>query len=474
MFFIKNDQHLHELIIVTIIGLVWFMQSLDTNIINTAIPSIANDFMINPILLNFAVASYYIGLAIFIPISGWCADRFGEKRSLLLSIFLFTIASFFCGFAHNITELTIFRFIQGVGCAFMVPICRIVLNHTFPRARIMWARNITGMFLIIGVSSGPFMGGIISENFSWPWIFYINIPVGLIIIFAVYKYIPHQMALRTKKFDMIGFLFSVICLVGITVFMETLGHKEIIPQYFVYCSGAIGAAAAGFLIYHCSYRRAAIFDFTIFKVKTTRISFLIVFANLSLNVFMMFALPLIFQKCLDFTPQQSGMLLLVLPVAMFAMRIITNGIIFYFGFKQATIAALTMMAISVILLAQINSNSSIYFIMLCEIIYGASFVIINVITTTLTYVDIVPEKLSVTASMDMTFRQFAAGAGIGIGVFLSSYIANYFNIELYSPDMTAFRYVFYVIAAIPLIAILAVKGLNKTKGMREVLAGINQ
>ena len=254
--------------------------------------------------------------------------------------------------------------------------------------------------------------------------------------------------------------------------MEMLDFHEI--KYLVYFCGAIGITATVYLLYHCSSEKKTIFNFKLFKIRSLRISFIINIVNSATVAFFSFALPLIFQKSFGFTPSQSGMLILPLPIAMVIVRSISDKLFFHYGFKRVIINSLFISVIAIIFLAQINSHSSIYFIMICEFIYGASFIIVNSATFTLVYVDLTPDKISIATAMDMTFRQFSASIGIGIGAFLSGYITNNFALDLYGPDMLAFRYVFYVIAAVPLIAILAVRGLNKTKGMREVLAGIDE
>lgn len=218
---------INKKIIMWIITSALFMEMIDTTIINTAIPEISVAFKTHPINLKFAVTSYLISLAIFIPISGWAADRFGTKNIFLISIIIFTISSIFCGFSNSLIELSAFRAIQGFGGALMTPVARLIMVRVFPPTELVKATMYIFLPALLGPVLGPLIGGILTTYVSWRWIFFINIPIGITALYFAKKYIQNEVATNKPKLDILGFLLIGSSLACLAIAMESIGESVI-------------------------------------------------------------------------------------------------------------------------------------------------------------------------------------------------------------------------------------------------------
>lgn len=457
-----------QTIIPILVAVVIFMEFLDLTIINTAVPSIANDFNISPILLKFSVASYYLSLAIFIPISGWCADKFGTRKVFLFSVGLFVIASFLCGISHNSGQLTVFRFMQGIGGAFMNPVARIIILRIFPPKELIKIQGLIFTPAMLGFVLGPFLGGLITSYLSWHWIFYINIPVGILVIFFGKKYIKQYVSDDLKKFDILGFIIAGTGLFSITFFVEMLNHYEIVPRSIVFLSGLLGVSLIAILIIYCLNKSHPIFDFSLFRIKTFRIGFSIYLSTSAINASISFLLPLMFQENFHLNPIDSGMLVLPIAFGLLTFRGLASTIINRFGFKRSLNTALFLLVIAILLFTQIEKNTSIYYIIFAEFLFGAALVVSNSSTGALNYVDMPPDKTSVATSMDLTFRQFSSSFGIGLSAFFLTLLVKYFNIDLFSINADAFHYTFYFLASFAIIALYVARQLHHHDGLHAL------
>src|SRR5271168_1483813 len=174
-----------------LIAVAFFMESLDTTILNTAVPTIAAALHVAPLSMKSVLASYTLSLAVFIPISGWMADRFGTRRVFASAIGLFTLGSFLCGLTSNIHLLVACRILQGCGGAMMVPVGRLTLVRTFPKSELVRAMSFVAIPALVGPMLGPLAGGLIIKWFHWRVLFFLNIPIGILGLYFVYRYLPN-------------------------------------------------------------------------------------------------------------------------------------------------------------------------------------------------------------------------------------------------------------------------------------------
>src|SRR5450631_1712871 len=216
-----------------LVAVAFFMESLDTTILNTAVPAISAALHVGPLSMKAVLASYTLSLAVFIPISGWVADRFGTRRVFAAAIGLFTLGSFLCGISRNIHVLVALRILQGCGGAMMVPVGRLTLVQTFAKSELIRAMSFVAIPGLIGPMLGPLAGGLIVGHFHWSVIFFVNVPIGLIGLYLVHRHLPDYREEHTWPLDIVGLVLfgSGIALLSyvLEVFGEhTLGGREML------------------------------------------------------------------------------------------------------------------------------------------------------------------------------------------------------------------------------------------------------
>lgn len=454
-----------ELIIPILVSCVIFMEFLDITIINTAVPSIAREFAISSIMLKFSVASYFLSLAIFIPISGWCADKFGTKYMFLVSVFVFVSASFLCGIAHNSLQLTMFRFIQGIGSGFMNPIARIIILRFFPPKERLRVQGSIFTLATLGYVSGPVLGGLITTYLNWHWIFFINIPFGLLVIQIGQKYIPQYINQEVSRFDWLGFIIAALALSIISLGVEMFNHYDIIPKNIVFLSYLIGIVLLGLLIIYSLKVSTPVFNFSLFKIKTFRIGFYICLIASAINSSISFLIPLMYQENFHQSSAKAGLLVSPIALGFICARSITTKLIHKFGFKYILGINLFLITIWIIFLAQITITSPVYFIVIIEFLFGVSLISIISGVGGLNYADIPNNQISNATAIDLTNRQFFASLGINISAFCLTEIANYLSVDMFEVTARCFHYTFYVIALIAFIGWICSLKLNVKDGI---------
>ncbi|MBP9742022.1 MAG: DHA2 family efflux MFS transporter permease subunit [Burkholderiales bacterium] len=447
-----------------IVAIVLAMEFLDATSLNTAVPSIAKSFEVNPIILKLSIICYFLSLAIFIPISGWCADKFGTKTIFMYSVSLFIGASLLCGISQNIWQLTFFRFMQGIGGAFMNPVSRIVIVRLFPPEKLVKVQGLVFTPAMLGYILGPFLGGILTTYLSWRWIFYINIPFGLLALYWGRIYIEQHTEANSKQFDLIGFILAAASLGLITVFVETLNHYEFLSVQAVILCGILGIALFAVLVLYCLYHSQPVFDFSLFKIKTFRIGFLVNLNFYAVNASISFLLPLMYQECFGLNAVKSGFLVLPIAIGFICSRFFASKIIHSFGFRKALNYGIGGALLAIILFSQIDNITSNYFIIIVEFGFGIMAIMIGSSTGALNYIDVAKERTSLATAIDLTFRQFASSIGIGFSAFCLISFSQLFAIPMFSPNAHVFHYTFYVIAALAVIALFIGLKLNSTDG----------
>jgi EmrB/QacA subfamily drug resistance transporter len=207
-----------------IAAMAFFMQALDATILNTALPAIAHSLNRSPLAMQSAIISYTLTVAMLIPVSGWLADRFGTRRIFMIAVTLFTLGSLACVLSTSLLELVIFRVIQGIGGAMMMPVARLALLRAYPRSELLPVLNFVTMPGLVGPILGPVLGGVLVTWASWHWIFLINIPIGITGLFYARKYMPNFTTPK-RSFDMSGFLLFGLSLVLFSSGMELFGER---------------------------------------------------------------------------------------------------------------------------------------------------------------------------------------------------------------------------------------------------------
>ncbi|WP_395689139.1 MFS transporter [Caenimonas koreensis] len=254
-----------------VVATVLFMETLDTTIVNTAVPSIAASLGVEPLSLKAIVASYILSLAVFIPISGWMADRFGTRRVFLSAVSIFTAASLLCALSVNSPMLVAARLLQGVGAAMMMPVGRLTIIRTFSKAELLSAMNFVVMPALVGPLLGPTVGGIIVHLASWRYIFLVNLPVGAIALTMIWRYLPDYKAQTPRPLDVVGFVLFGSGIALLSWLLEIFGeHRLDITSTIVLLVIALGLLGAYGL--HASRIPYPLLRLALFRVRTFRVS----------------------------------------------------------------------------------------------------------------------------------------------------------------------------------------------------------
>ena len=325
-----------NLIVSLVVACALFMEQMDGAIIATALPRISQSLHTDPLHLNLAITSYMFSLAVFIPLSGWIADRFGARTVFRAAIVVFTLGSIACGLSSSLGQLVMARVLQGAGGAMMVPVGRLVLLRTIPKAQLVDAMAWVTAPALIGPVMGPPIGGIIVTYASWRWIFLLNVPIGILGYFMATRYVENIRGRRDEPLDVLGFILVALSLTGLVFGCETVG-RHVVPSSVV--SGFVAAGLLCFCLYLLHIRRIEhpIIDLSLFKYPTYRASltggsmFRVAIGSLP------FLLPLLMQYGFGLTPALSGFVTLASAAGAVLMKICATPIIRAVGFRKILI-----------------------------------------------------------------------------------------------------------------------------------------
>lgn len=456
------SQKFHTRLIFFIISLAMFMEGLDASIINTAIPTMAHSLNENPIDLKIALISYLLSLAVFIPISGWVADRLGAKRVFIWSAGIFTVSSLWCGISHSLVMLVIARVFQGIGGAFTIPVGRLMLVRMVPRNEYVVAMNRIVTVASLSIMLGPVLGGLITHYFSWRWIFFINIPVGLFTMIMAGYFFTSTKVEHVPPLDKLGFILFGCSLAsftfGLSAFSETyISDKPTV--IIVLCSIAL------FICYwwHSRKQSHPVFNTKLLQLRTFRISFLAnLFARIGLGG-IPFLLPLLLQIVMGYSAQVSGLLLAPTAVGVLLSKRAVVRLLRFGGYKYILMANTFFLSLSLISFAIVKPTTSLYLIAFLTLIYGFFSAIQFSSGNSLGYTEISKENFSSATSILSTLQQVAQSFGVAI----AALGVRLFSEELtrdYTLSMKAFHNTFIALGIITFLSIIVYFPLKRNDG----------
>ncbi len=437
-------------IIPWIIAIGMFMEFLDVSIITTAIPSMAESFKINPIDLKFALTSYLLSLALFIPISGFVADRWGTQRTFIAALFLFTLSSVGCGSAHSLSELVIARILQGMGGAFMMPVGQLIVMRAFPKSDIVRVRTFISMPGLFGPLLGPVIGGFITTYYTWPWIFYINVPVGILGILFSLRYIKNYTHEAKAPFDWIGFLLFGFSLAGSFFVIESI-HQPFIPNFVVVLFAL--ASAIGFYCYFQHYKKKEnpVLRLKLFLKRTFSVAALGNFLTRPGVSSVFFLFPLLLQIGYGLSPLVSGLLICSRPLGMLMTKTIGRHLLHRLGFRTLLITSSLLSALSIFSFALIE-KVDITLIITLGILNGMIISPLFTGLSNLYYADITTPDASQTTSISSTIQQFSTGLGVTFCALILEFF-NGWNKPLKLDDPIPFQWTFVIVGALALLSV---------------------
>jgi EmrB/QacA subfamily drug resistance transporter len=458
---IADDHTTAKKVIPWIIATALFMETLDVTIISTAIPNMALSFGVNPIQLRLALTSYLLSIALFIPISGWIADRWGSARTFVFALCLFTASSIGCGMATSLSALVIARILQGMGGAFMMPVGRLIMLRTFHKSELLQATNFMTTLPLIGPLLGPVVGGFITTYYSWPWIFYVNVPMGIVGTIAALRYMKNSKASLLRPFDMIGFLLLSVSLAGLFFAFEALGTGAVSMPFTVF---VFVGSLLGFLAFYGHYRKARhpVLNLKLFSLRTFLVAAIgNLWSRLGLSS-ISFLLPLFFQIGYKLSPLHSGLLTCSWAAGMIGMKLMNRRVLHRWGFRKTLVATslLTGMATaSFSLIAETYTPLIVALVFLSGVVSSLQFLGMNV----LYYADVPESEMSHATSISSTLQQLSMSLAITTSALVLQLFVGWDH-PLTFGSPAPFRYAFLVMGSIVCLSALIFLRLKPSDG----------
>lgn len=391
-----------------------FMEQLDGSIIATALPSIARSLHTDPLHLNLAITSYMFSLAVFIPLSGWVADRLGARTVFRSAIVIFTLGSVLCGLSFDLFTLVLSRIIQGIGGAMMVPVGRLILLRTVPKSGLVDAMAWVSAPALLGPVMGPPIGGLIVSVMSWRWIFFINVPIGIAGFILATLFIDNIRGRTREKLDFMGFALVGTSMAGLVFAFETAG-RHLVPDWLILTMLGVGIVAMLAYLRHAARIDLPVIDFKLLRYNTYRISILGGSLFRVAIGALPFLMPLMLQYGFGLSPAASGFITLASAAGMVLLRIIATYVLRHFGFKRALLFCAVINAFFMggcALFTRLTPQSVIFiFLLVGGMFRSLEFTALN----TIAYADMPEKYLSRANTLYNMLQQLMLSMGVAVG-----------------------------------------------------------
>lgn len=404
-----------------LVAIAFFMESLDTTILNTAVPMIAEALHVGPLDMKSVLSSYTLSLAVFIPISSWMADRFGTRRVFASAIGLFTLGSLLCGISTNIHMLVASRILQGCGGAMMVPVGRLTLVRSFPKSELVQAMSFVAIPALIGPMLGPVAGGAIVGLAHWRMIFFVNLPIGLLGLYFVHRHLPDYRAANVEKPDVIGLILFGTGVALLSYVLEVFGENSLTLREIVGLLSLSGVLLAGYVL-HAQKLTHPLLRLGLLRIRTLGASIGGNFLTRLGAGGMPFLLPLLYQVGLGYTPLQSGLLIMPQPLAAMTLKAVAPGILLRFGYRRVLLTNTVMIGLFIMLFATVGVGTPAWTIVLQAIGFGFFSSLQYTSMNTLAFADVSDQDTGMASTILSTSQQMS----LSFGVATASLVAAYF------------------------------------------------
>ena len=398
----------------SIVACAFFMQNLDSTVIATALPTMAKAFGSDPIHMNIALTAYMLSLAVFIPASGWVADRFGVRTIFRAAIFVFVVGSVLCGLSESLPALVGARILQGAGGAMMVPVGRMLILRTTPKTELIAAMAWLTTPALIGPVLGPPIGGFIVTYFSWRWIFYINIPIGLLGIVLVSLFIENLKEPPRGALDWKGQILCGAGLAGLMFGLQTVG-RGVIPMEATAALIGIGLLGTAAFIVHARRHPAPLVDFSLLRERTFASALYAMFLFRAGIGALPFLLPLMLQIGFGETAVQSGLVTFASSAGALVMKPVAQRALRWFGFRETLFWNALFSGVMMALCAAFRPTWPTAVIFAVLLIGGFFRSLQFTAYNTLAYADIPRARVSAATSLYSTVQQVALTTGVAVG-----------------------------------------------------------
>lgn len=396
-----------------IVATALFMEQLDGTILATALPVMAADLHEDPVALKLALTSYFLALAVFIPLSGWVADKFGARHVFRSAIIVFTLGSILCGFSNSLLTIIAARSIQGMGGAMMTPVGRLVLVRTAPRHELVRAMAWLAMPALIGPIVGPPLGGFIATYFDWRYIFWINVPIGLLGVMLSSYFIPQIKETNVRPLDLKGALLSALGL-SCLVFGFTIVGRGFAPPLIDALIITTGLFACGAYIRHARVAPYPILDLGLLRTPTFHAA---IYGGFLFRVGVgatPFLIPLLLQKGFNLSASQSGMITFVGAIGAMVMKVTAQPILNRFGFRHVLIFN-ALLSSAFILASACYTPKTPHLLIMMIILIGGFFRSLEFTSlNALAFADVVQKDMSNATSFTAVGQQLSLATGVAI------------------------------------------------------------
>jgi len=404
----------YDRVVPLIVAVALFMENMDSTVISTSLPAIARALGTNPLALKLAVTSYLLALAIFIPASGWTADRFGARNVFRIAIGVFVLGSIGCALSRSLEEFVLARIIQGMGGAMMTPVGRLILVRSIDKRLLVNAMSLVTIPALVGPICGPPLGGFITTYASWHWIFLINVPIGLLGMVMATRYMPDVRAERPAPFDYVGFVLSGLGIGGLAFGLSVMG-LEFLPAGVVAALLGVGAASAAAYVVYARHKAAPILDLRLLKLPTFRAS---IFGGFMFRLgigALPFLLPLLLQIGFDLTPFQSGLITFTGALGSMFMKAAVARVLRRFGYRPVlvynSLISGAFLAACASFVPGMPFAAMIAILLTGGFFRSLQFTAIN----TLAYAEIEPPLMSRATTLVSVAQQLALSTGVAVG-----------------------------------------------------------
>ena len=429
------------------------MENLDGTVISTALPQMAQSFRTSPVDLNLGMTAYLLTLAVFIPVSGWVADRLGPRTVFSSAIGVFTAASVLCGFSNSLLEFTAARILQGVGGAMMVPVGRLVVLRVTEKKDLMLAMAYIIWPGLVAPIIGPPVGGFITTYSSWRWIFFLNVPLGLIGIVLAVLWIANDRDSEVRPFDWLGFALAGTACTSFMYSLELLGRQNA-DWWAVSVFLGYGVVAGWIAVRHLGRSSHPLIDFACLREKTFAIS---IWGGSLFRIAINaspFLLPLMFQVAFGLSAFQSGLLVLAMFAGNLSMKSVTTPVLRNFGFRRVLLANGAITALLLLACGLLGPQTPKLVIVAVLFLHGLSRSMQFTSISTLAFVDIPKQLISSATSFSAVTQQMSMGLGVAVGAVALRAAAWMRGRSAGLPTLMDFHIAFGLVAVLALLAIL--------------------
>lgn len=425
----------------------FFMENLDATVITPAIPAMAQSFNVDPADLNIGVSAYMLTLGVFIPVSGWAAERFGARKVFSLAIVIFTIASLLCGLSQSLAQFVGMRILQGAGGALMVPVGRLVVLRVTPKHQLITAIAVLTWPALIAPVLGPPLGGFMVDHVHWGWIFWLNLPLGLIALACVPFVVPKSEGDGQRRFDWLGFILISGALLGLMLAVELVARTGIHAP--AVASAVIGAGLLWLGVRHLNRTADPVFDLWAMSRPTFAVT---IWGG---SLFRMginaipFLIPLMFQIGFGYSAFDAGMMLMAVFAGNLVMKPATTPVLHRFGFRPVLVGNGIINAAAVAACAIFTTDLPLWVICVILFIGGMSRSMQFTALNTIAFADVPEEHMASANTLFSTVLQLGMGIGVALGA------VGWRIGQLITPgdDMSPFRIAFLIVGVVSLLAV---------------------